>query len=213
MDIAGCFIDLEERDDLGNTFLLSFLDGLPHEQPREDIGLLLQNGANVHARNDMGRSCLHLLFIDKKKNYLGDLTIGMVETLKLLIAHGADVDSRDNEGKSVSEYAYSQQSGRSDDWYGDVWDRALSSCGYDICTRRRGFPRKPFYDKDYTREDFEELWFGSEEICPYYHDPPVWDPAQEGSTRTDRTDEIRDRQVGEDADTATRRSWMSTVLI
>lgn len=41
---------------------------------------------------------------------------------------------------------------------------------------RKGFPRSPWYTDKYTRKDFERLWRGREQFCPYYDDPPTWDP-------------------------------------
>lgn len=35
------------------------------------------------------------------------------------------------------------------------------------------------YIEWYTREDFERLWRGREEFCPYYDDLEEWDPEQD----------------------------------
>ncbi|KAK9797573.1 putative Fungal N-terminal domain-containing protein [Seiridium cardinale] len=61
---------------------------------------------------------------------------------------------------------------------GDVWDLALEISGHGdkILEFRKKSPRAVKYSSKYTRADFESLWKGREERCPYWNDA-VWPDA------------------------------------
>jgi hypothetical protein len=96
------------------------------------------------------------------------------------IQSGLDVHAKDVQGDSVTQYAYfgsartASTSRAEDDEYsgyrGDLWDVALVLCRYDLEGFRRICPRKAHYTKSYSRSDFERLWAGYEDQCPYWND-------------------------------------------
>ncbi|KAF4947376.1 hypothetical protein FGADI_10447 [Fusarium gaditjirri] len=96
--------------------------------------------------------------------------------------HGADLYAEDHEAFQPSDYAYNATCKACYTFYnsakGDVWDAALTYLGYDILKTRRHYPRKARYIGGYTRKDFEELWYGQEDNCPYWDDRP-WPPISE----------------------------------
>ncbi|KAI9690380.1 MAG: hypothetical protein M1822_009342 [Bathelium mastoideum] len=104
------------------------------------------------------------------------------EVLKFLIAKGADLHMCDGSGCEVLKTAYDENFHfLSNDYHSykrDLWDVVLVESGYDIATLRRKYsaPRKAQYTSRYTRQDFERLWHGIEDQCPYWDDPPVWPP-------------------------------------
>lgn len=55
----------------------------------------------------------------------------------------------------------------------DLWDSSLALCGYDIRNFRFGQrSRRANYSQYYTRDHFEQLWWGREHLCPYWDDSP-----------------------------------------
>jgi hypothetical protein len=105
--------------------------------------------------------------------------------LKFLISKGANPFAVDNEGMSVSDYAYNKRYDQYrflGSYRGDLWDAALAQSGLDLPETRQNQPRRPNYttpDKRgacYQRKDFTRLWEGCEDLCPYYDDPRVWPP-------------------------------------
>lgn len=71
----------------------------------ELIDLLLKNGADINVKDKFGRTVLaHILREANQKNYLKVMDIAPV-----LMAKGASKDTKDNEGKSASDYASSSQ--------------------------------------------------------------------------------------------------------
>ncbi|KAM0562977.1 hypothetical protein ACHAPJ_001820 [Fusarium lateritium] len=82
---------------------------------------------------------------------------------------------------------------------GDVWDAALHICGYDIAQFRSYRRRRPRYVQGYTREDFEELWMGREDQCPYWDDKP-WPPLKPGEKEESVYDELWDLATGRSSD-------------
>jgi hypothetical protein len=99
--------------------------------------------------------------------------ISLLDICKYAVRSGADVDAVDYSGTSVSVMAYNcidRQYGNSR--VGDMWDRILAGAGFDVAAfrKRNGIPRKARYDWGYTRSDFEAMWVGMTELCPYYHE-------------------------------------------
>ncbi|ERF71232.1 hypothetical protein EPUS_08150 [Endocarpon pusillum Z07020] len=177
LDLGAGFIDLEERDEIGRTLLLLLAYNRFEGCNPAKFDLLLRRGSNIHARDDEGKTCLHICIrLAECENVLEEQ-----ECLVLLVQNGADVNACDNNGHSISETAYTVSNHYYYDldlggYRGDLWDSVLLQCGYDINEKRKGFPRRSEYVESYTRQDFESLWRGREELCPYYHDPPGWDP-------------------------------------
>ncbi|KAF7503129.1 hypothetical protein GJ744_004271 [Endocarpon pusillum] len=193
LDLGTSFIDLERKDEWGDTPLLRLAMMSDVECKPAKYDLLLTRGADIKARNNKGKNCLHILM----ESVFDCESSDEQEALVLLIRKGADVNAVDNFGDSIAKTAYSHE-GVYDHlntydlgmYRGDLWDAVLSDCGYDIAEMRKGFPRRPRYSCDYTREGFERLWRGREEFCPYYDDPSEWDPEKDLESLTDSKEGI-----------------------
>ncbi|KAI1060950.1 hypothetical protein LB507_010146 [Fusarium sp. FIESC RH6] len=148
---------------------------------KKALEMLTVAGANLSARvvkswspddhQTLGFTCLHSLVYKAHRSRDRD----ELEALVFLIRQGADVFSVDHHQHSVSMRAYLPND--NDNHYsskgsyrGDLWDAALSICGYDISEHRAMYPRVPRYNKGYRRMDFERLWQGHEISCPYWDD-------------------------------------------
>ncbi|KAF4445996.1 hypothetical protein F53441_10302 [Fusarium austroafricanum] len=173
-----------------------FLQACIHNRNRLDmIRSYLNMGANIHDRTNEGETCLHLVIeaLHSPKESL--------ESLVLLLQKGADPHARDNQGISVSDMAYNMTGTRGEllESYGDIWDAALHTCGYDIAHFRSS--RRPRYDPWFTREDFEKLWIGKEDQCPYWNDKP-WSPSGTGDDESDSVERFctSDFETSEDED-------------
>ena len=130
----------------------------------EVLEWLLDRGADPNHRSSNGQTVLHIILGSQASGMsLGDYH----EALILLLKRGANPTAVDNDGKSVSFYAYQNRV-----WggsiVGDIWDSALVRCGYDLGDFRRGYPRRPNHTIWYRREGFERTWQGSEHLRPYY---------------------------------------------
>jgi hypothetical protein len=171
---------IEETDESGQTPLLVACEWSHPSFLTATLEYLLKKGSSIHARDKIGRGCLRTLLQNTygyhRYNY-GERegASAFMDSLTLLIDAGADVFAADSEGLSVSQYAYQVRSA-----IGDIWDAALSLCGYNITNIRRGFHRRPRYRHgkygQYDRSMFESLWTDAEHQCPYYDDPPLWCP-------------------------------------
>jgi hypothetical protein len=179
LDLGASFIDLEQKDEMGCTPLLTLARGYSGGYDPAKFDIFLRRGTNLKARDNWGRTCLHKCIKYARLAKCSDEQ----ESLVLLVKKGADVNACDNCGTSISETAYTYSYHDEEDglagYLGDLWDAVLSECGHDITEMRQGFPRRPHYARRYTREDFERLWRGREESCPYYNDPPEWDPEKD----------------------------------
>ncbi|KAI9154913.1 Palmitoyltransferase akr1 [Paramyrothecium foliicola] len=145
---------------------------------------MISMGADCTARDDLGRSCLHICISSLKQPE----TSRELEAICMLIRSGADPRAVDLDGTTVSEYAYDldrrhpEYGGLGVSYAGDLWDSALQSCAYDIrefrCVHRQrtaGYSQthgRLGFIPEYTRKDFERLWRGREELCPYWDDEP-----------------------------------------
>jgi len=148
------------------------------------LSFLLRQGANVHDRSEEEQTCLHwFLSAGFGQRCWGVFTMSpsawaerIRSALEYLINSGAEVDAVDEDGKSVSIYAYEPLKGvpklQAGSFRGDLWDRVLAGTGFDVASYRNnnGIPRRAMYTWDYTRKDFEHLWEGMGELCPYYDD-------------------------------------------
>lgn len=164
----------------------------------EGLSLLIGRGANVSARDVIGRTCLHHCFYLGGWDTYGGEAQRALAGLVYLLSHGADPFAVDDNHMSVSEMAYL---GTEDETsrLGDVWDAALADFGLDIADMRRKFPRMAYYRPYYTRRDFEELWLGREHLCPYYYDDEeeIWISEEEsGQDAESVSDEASDSDDG-----------------
>ncbi|KAH7139703.1 hypothetical protein B0J13DRAFT_676911 [Dactylonectria estremocensis] len=146
-------------------------------EPRSNIrkiSFLLEKGCSVYDTADDGSNCLHVFFSSRPSLAVG---YSWKEAIVYLIRHGADVCGRDHRGWSVTSLAYgeafddecAQESGS---YFGDLWDAVLDCCNRDILEFRKDHPRQARYSEEYKRADFEKLWEGREERCPYWDDNP-----------------------------------------
>ncbi|CAF3541791.1 unnamed protein product [Fusarium graminearum] len=171
------------------------------DRNKDIISHFLKIGACIDDRAPDGATCLRLVLECTTS------TIISFEHLVLLLEHGADPFAKDNEGTSISEVAYNRLGLRDEilGSYGDVWDAALHVSGWDIRQFRTIRRREPRYDEFYTRADFEQLWRGREDECPYWDDIP-WPPlgGEEGDSDFDRDDmsyfELSSSDISEDKD-------------
>ncbi|KAJ8126766.1 hypothetical protein O1611_g6871 [Lasiodiplodia mahajangana] len=145
--------------------------------PAQKIKLLLNRGSDIKD-TCMEGSCLHVLFRSRMKSPSQQ---SLLEALTLLVRSGADVNSQDDYGNTVSEIAYAEHTcwethEKCDlgSYRGDLWDAALDLCGKQISEFRKNYPRRARYTAAYTRQDFEMLWEGRESSCPYWDD--ITDP-------------------------------------
>ncbi|KAI0531917.1 hypothetical protein GGR58DRAFT_523841 [Xylaria digitata] len=203
LDISGYFGVANLRDRFGRTLLLSFCGGNEFYPPLRDpfqryaspeitIQILLDRVSNIEDRSTEGSNCLHLFF---RKWLWPPSEQSWVSALIRLVKHGADVYAADRSGVTVSQIAYAEstclvRSYHLGSYRGDLWDAVLHSCGYNLLDfRKLCRPRRAKYTKHYTRQDFEELWDGRQDECPYWDDNE-W-PADEGNGEVDNfgTDE------------------------
>jgi len=83
--------DIEARNEQGHTLLMA---AAWHQWPKI-VRLLLEHCANPNARDHLGKTPLH------------HAAVSSVDSVKLLLAAGADATTRDSEGKSVlGEWSY-----------------------------------------------------------------------------------------------------------
>ncbi|KAI0857819.1 ankyrin repeat-containing domain protein [Xylaria cubensis] len=175
---AGLYVDINESLPTGIPPLLYCCTSFAGDRAVEGLCKLLDAGADINVRDDQGQSCLHRCL----RHFWAPLESTWIrkhfDVMRLLVTRGADVYARDDRGQSVCEVAYSQkdlQYGRRGSYVGDLWDAVLCSCGYDVAEFRRDNQRRANYTDSYTRQDFETIWKGKEDQCPYWNDGP-WPP-------------------------------------
>lgn len=161
------FINLDERDMDGRTPLMAALrSGFTEEDLPAATKLFIEKGADIHARDVLGRTCLHVAVMG----------VGPVSQMKwllhaaiILIQHDADIFAKDFSGRSIFDDAYEcdhispQPMGSA---RGDLWDTALLRCGLG----EHIYPpaeRKYHFTTWYTESMFETLWKGYKNLCPY----------------------------------------------
>lgn len=148
---------------------------------RKAVGMLVAAGADMNARivqswspddhQTLGFTCLHSLVYTAHRAEDRD----ELETLVYLIRQGADPSAVDHHDNTVAMRAYlpnenDNQYSSKGSYRGDLWDAAVAICGYDLEQFRASYPRVSRYNKSYSRQDFERLWFGHESLCPYWDD-------------------------------------------
>lgn len=111
-------VDVNICDQSGNTMLMILSMYADHSNADDIVRLLLDNGADVNLLNSDGRSALFLAisqpFTDDSQ-YFNEKTMlcdknptkicTNLQTLELLIEHGAKVDIKDNYGDNILKYA------------------------------------------------------------------------------------------------------------
>ena len=191
------------------------------------LSTLLGMGARIDARYleghypppgiHTGATCLHVaIAYARNPSKLIDR-----EALEFLVQQGADIRAVDDKGFSVSYYAYRKNAQfdkiSTDDEFtfggyrGDLWDAALAVFGINPYEFRKQYPRRPRYSEHYTRQDFENLWKGRENQCPYWDDARYPLSGRE-SDYWDSDDSLSDStSCSEDSDIATllSESWES----
>ncbi|CAO2648891.1 Nn.00g098400.m01.CDS01 [Neocucurbitaria sp. VM-36] len=198
------FIDIESKNGLGETILLQVLSS--NGVDGNTIELLLDKGADIHARDNQGLNCLHKVFqIYRYSHYKKDM-----EVLVVLIQRGADILAKDWFGRSIFDYAYEcdhEGCRPTGSYRGDLWDAALARCGYEKYIRSPQ-TRLCHVTTKYTKEHFEGLWEGIEHECPYLSDPPVlcpqhdvitgdfkeWSDSDSAGDEEDETDQEEDQE-------------------
>jgi len=99
--------DLSVRTIDGET-LLHRAASPAHDRHHDQLNimrLLLDQGADVNARDHGGRTPLHYSSFQAGKEGVSDNTKGTVEGARLLLKYGADIDARDNAGKTPLQFA------------------------------------------------------------------------------------------------------------
>ncbi|KAK9415429.1 putative Kinetochore-associated protein MTW1 [Seiridium unicorne] len=178
LDRGNYFVNPSTRTEQDMTPLLYMCDEFGHNNCQADMktfivtaSLLLSRGATISETDADKRTCLHLC--------LESITClwkyqGQQEALIFLIKRGADVLAKDRFGVTVSHSAVWNVS---TDYYAwrepigsytcDLWDFALSACGYDMAAVRGNRPFGVRYTEHYTKQHFRALWRGQEHLCPY----------------------------------------------
>ena len=170
LNFGSQFINLEELDESGRTILIRLARNYNGGYRAEVFKLLLDRGANIHARDPEGRTCLQTAVLESAP--MRDPKEGF-DAVVLLIQRGADVFTTDNQGCSIFDTAYECDHGST--WHlgsyrGDFLDAVLSRCGYGEYIRRPE-DRLCHYTKRYTSAHFRRLWEGREHLCPYFYGP------------------------------------------
>ncbi|KAM7196354.1 hypothetical protein V8F33_006263 [Rhypophila sp. PSN 637] len=177
----------------------------------EGLSILLNRGANIHARDKSGRTCLalcvsNLTFYYRRSRSAAEELAETRAVLRSLIRRGADVFALDDLELSVSEAAYYNKY-EDTSAPGDLWDVVLADCGFDVAWFRMkyGIRRRAGYRRGYTRQVFEDLWKGQEHLCPYYYDheeaPATDEDFAEWITTDEELDDTNDDGSSDDSDT------------
>lgn len=151
LNLGGEFINYEGRNKNGETLLLLSSLGLASGLQSPFIKMLLDHGASVKARDNLGKTCLHLALSSLRNPE----KTSEKDSLLLLVKAGADVYATDYSGISVSN-----QTSHWPDisaYRRNLWDEVLTECGYDPTT-----VREQYQDLEVVSDSEEEV-FNSEE--------------------------------------------------
>ena len=100
------------------------------------------------AKDCYGFTCLHNV-VRSANHRLSNpqFSLTLKDSLKILIRAGADVYATTNRGYSVSDFAYSAFfPDPPPRFLGEVWEEALSACGYDVTWFREDYCRRKHAD-------------------------------------------------------------------
>ncbi|KAK3942476.1 hypothetical protein QBC46DRAFT_447683 [Diplogelasinospora grovesii] len=139
---------------------------------KPNLSVPIKLGANVRARDQTGKTCLHTCF--QRLLWLNEASQDCMRNLRsklvFLLQNGADIFARDLEGNTVSSIAYNYETRcAKGSWdlgssVGDVCDPVLAECGFNASEFRRGYPRTATCTTAYAREMFESFWAGREHL-------------------------------------------------
>jgi len=213
LDLTGHFDSISHYvNERGLPVLHLHCGGWDSGSRSDVIGTLLDLGARIDVRDDLGRTCLQQILYNLRPILHGsDEATRDYDILKLLIERGADINVRDGYGLSPSQLAYMMDGmtilcdrGARVEYYpqkkwflsypgsytGDLWDSVIQSFGHNLTAHRNreGIPRKARYTAIYTRAEFEMLWEGKEDLCPYWDDRP-WPPWLDNDSNAKDVDE------------------------
>ena len=147
---------------------------------KESFDLLFQYGATVDSRDELGRTCLHHCLSSTwmwARLFSPDDWIDIKrDGIIYLIERGADMFAVDASGESVSGIACLGNSIELGNVKEHVWDCVLAHFGHPLLEPSRGHARVVDCGDSYRKLDFERLWKGKEDLCPYYHEVlPLFD--------------------------------------
>lgn len=128
--------------------------------------LLLDRGADIEARNNVGRNCLWFAVLHAA---IKGTVEQEMEAIILLIQRGANIFTTDIFGRSIFDDAYECDHDNRfslGGYVGDLWDAVSSRCDYGEYMRRPD-DRLCHYTERYTQEHFQRLWRGREHLCIY----------------------------------------------
>lgn len=143
LDSDSCDLDTDVRLENGRTVLLDYVFNHHRKNPQV-IAMLLEKGADVHARDRDGNTCLHLYF----KRLEQDMPSYNRDCLLSLIRSGADISAKNNLGWTVAETVGCGHLSRG--YATDLWNTTLSHCGYDSADLRVSIPDKSRISWSYT---------------------------------------------------------------
>ena len=140
----------------GRTVLLDYIYFRGRRDPQV-IALFREKGADFHARDRDGNTCLHLYFQDR----LSPSTSNDRHCFLTLIRSGADVSAKNNLGRTVAEAVEHTRNlfggGQSRSYVADLWNTTLSHCGFDSADLRVSFRQDSQFSRLYTPFHYEAL--------------------------------------------------------
>ncbi|KAH9882577.1 hypothetical protein J1614_000813 [Plenodomus biglobosus] len=173
LDVGKCYINLNQRDSGGHTPLLWHARKLNSSHRAEKFAALLDRGADIHARDLSGRTCLHLAVYNAEFRYRPDIRDD-ARALVLLIERGADIFTLEYNGRSIFDDAYEcdhfswprYSKLATGSYTADLWDHVLIRTGHEERSRPAE-ERIYHYTAEYTEDHFRLLWEGWEHLFPY----------------------------------------------
>ncbi|KAK1761843.1 hypothetical protein QBC33DRAFT_317182 [Phialemonium atrogriseum] len=184
LDKSGLALDLEVRMEWLHSAARSLQGTCKECNPvaEESISLLLQKGADLHARTNTGSTCLHVYFDNIDAACLSSVRRQVLATL---IQDGHDINAVDGNGHTIEDTQYRCEAkcqGRPIHnvisrlqllaYKRDLWDAVLVQCDRPVVERGLFFGGQQWRTmgaRDIAGEkEFEDIWSGLEHLCPYY---------------------------------------------